>query len=437
MRFYIETFGCTSNFGNSQDLAEALREMGHIPSGLKEADMVIVNTCAVTERTERKILRRLRQLEGERLVVAGCLAAAIPQSVQTLCCRGRLGPLSQGDAARIVKLFNGWLMPSQHMQSGQLQSQNFQSEEMLRERHIAVHLRESSPGGESCGIVNVADGCNGSCSYCIVSNARGRLKSHPVEDVVLAVERLAQLGTAEIQISAQDTAAFGSDIGSDLAGLLETLTEIPGDFMLRVGMMNPDSARLIQDRLIEAFQSPKIYRFLHIPVQSGSDEILQRMGRGYTSDEFFELVSAFRFAYPDISIITDIIVGFPGETDKDFEESMSLIERLQPDKVNITRFSPRPGTSAARLYDMPDRIKKDRSREMTRIWLEIAERRNRRYLGKVLHALVTECGRGKTMKARSANYAGIVIPGALDLGRWCQIKIMEATPYYLSGILQL
>jgi len=185
-----------------------------------------------------------------------------------------------------LKLFDGWLMPSQHMQSGQLQSQNFQSEEMLRERHIAVHLRESSPGGESCGIVNVADGCNGSCSYCIVSKARGRLKSRPVEDVV-------------IQISAQDTAAFGSDIGSDLAGLLETLTEIPGDFMLRVGMMNPDSARLIQDRLIEAFQSPKIYRFLHIPVQSGSDEILQRMGRGYTSDEFFELVSAFRFAYPD------------------------------------------------------------------------------------------------------------------------------------------
>jgi MiaB-like tRNA modifying enzyme len=418
MRFYIETFGCTSNFGNSQDLAEALREMGHIPSGLKEADMVIVNTCAVTERTERKILRRLRQLEGERLVVAGCLAAAIPQSIQSLRCRGRLGPLRQGDAARIAALFDGWAVPSEH-------------------RHIDAPLRESSPRGESCGIVNVADGCNGSCSYCIVSKARGRLKSRPVEDVVFAVKRLAQLGTAEIQISAQDTAAFGSDLGSDLAGLLETLTEIPGDFMLRVGMMNPDSAQLIQDRLIEAFQSPKIYRFLHIPVQSGSNEVLKSMGRHYSVQDFIDIVKAFRSSIPDISINTDVIVGFPGETDEDFEESMSLIKRLQPDKVNITRFSPRPGTSAARLYDMPDRIKKDRSREMTRIWLEIAERRNSRYLGKVLHALVTECGRGKTMKARSANYAGIVIPGALDLGRWCQIKIMEATPYYLSGILQL
>lgn len=150
---------------------------------------------------------------------------------------------------------------------------------------------------------------------------QGRLKSRPVEDVLLATERLVQLGTAEIQISAQDTAAFGSDIGSDLAGLLEALAEIPGDFRLRVGMMNPDSVKPIQDRLIEAFQSPKIYRFLHIPVQSGSDDVLRDMGRRYSSDEFLEIVGAFRSAYPEISIITDIIAGFPGETEEEFKRA--------------------------------------------------------------------------------------------------------------------
>jgi len=451
MRFYIETFGCTSNFGDSRELAEALQEMGHIPSRLEEADMVIVNTCAVTERTERKVLRRLRQLEGDRLLIGGCLAAAMPQSIQSLRCRGRLGPLKEGDATWISQLYAGRAVPSRHQQSRHQQSQhqqfwNQQSrqlppqgahlEQMPFNRRIGAPLRESSSREDSCGIVNVAEGCAGSCSYCIVSRARGRLKSRPVEDVLLATERLVQLGTAEIQISAQDTAAFGSDIGSDLAVLLEALAEIPGDFRLRVGMMNPDSVKPIQDRLIEAFQSPKIYRFLHIPVQSGSDDVLRYMGRRYSSDEFLEIVGAFRSAYPEISIITDIIAGFPGETEEDFQESMNLIERLQPDKVNITRFSSRPGTPAASLYDMPDRIKKERSRRMTRLWLRIAERRNSRYLGISLPALVTECGSGKTVKARSANYTGIVIPGALDLGSWCRIKITKTNPYYLSGILQ-
>ena len=129
-----------------------------------------------------------------------------------------------------------------------------------------------------CAVVNVAEGCNGSCSYCIVRKARGRLKSREVEDVAREVEKLAALGVAEVQISAQDTAAYGSDIGTNLGQLLERLVEIPGDFMLRVGMMNPNSALLIKDQLLRAYQSPKIYRFLHIPVQSGSDGILQEHG---------------------------------------------------------------------------------------------------------------------------------------------------------------
>ena len=136
-------------------------------------------------------------------------------------------------------------------------------------------------------------------------------------------------------------------------------------------------------------------------------------------------MDAFRSAYPEITIITDVIVGFPGETDLDFIATMDLMESLQPDKINVTKFSRRPGTAAALLYDMPDRIKKDRSRELTRLWQEIAAKRNREYVDKVLDAVVTECGRRGTMKARAANYLGIVVEGIPPLGSSIRIKVTK------------
>jgi MiaB-like tRNA modifying enzyme len=419
MKFYIETYGCTANLGNSQDLARVLQEMGHIPSSLDEADAVIVNTCAVTEKTERKIVRRLSLLQGERLIVAGCLPVAMPESIGGISCRERLGLLNRCEAARISDLFNKSFITSQ--------------DELLRGSSRNALPYGPSPLDDLCGIVNVAEGCNGSCSYCIVAKARGRLKSCRAEDVVAEVEKLAALGAAEVQISAQDTAAYGSDIGTNLGQLLERLVEVPGDFMLRVGMMNPNSAILIKDQLIRAYRSPKIYRFLHIPVQSGSEGILRSMGRRYSAADFLELVSDFRSAHPNITIITDVIVGFPGETDGNFLETLNLIKRLQPDKVNITRFSVRPGTAAARLYDMPDRIKKDRSREMTRLWLKIAAQRNQRYEGKIIAARITERGRDGTMKARAENYLGILIKGRPRPGSLVRVVVTECNPFYVSG----
>jgi threonylcarbamoyladenosine tRNA methylthiotransferase CDKAL1 len=411
MKFYIETYGCTANFGNSQDMAEAMKKLGHIPSPLDEADIVIVNTCIVTEKTERKILQRLQLLQGERLVVAGCLPAAGPESIHHIACR-RLGLLSGSDAETVSNLFGDSLSCA-----------------TATGKNIAL-----SPEIEDlCGIVNVAEGCNGICSYCIVRKARGRLVSRKSDDLVCDVEKQAARGLVEIQVSAQDTAAYGSDLGTNLAELLERLVQVPGDFKLRVGMMNPNSALCIQEELIGAFHSPKIYQFLHIPVQSGSDSILKSMGRRYSAKDFMNIVGAFRSDYPDITIITDVIVGFPGETDLDFIATMDLMESLQPDKVNVTKFSRRPGTVAARLYDMPDRIKKDRSREITHLWQKIAAQRNRSYQGKVLDAVVTECGRSGTMKARAGNYLGIVVKGIPPLGSHIRIEVMETNPFFVYG----
>lgn len=419
MNFYIETYGCTANLGNSQDLARALQETGHKPTSLEEADAVIVNTCAVTEKTQRGILRRLSLLQGRRLIVAGCLSVAMPESIGCISCRGRLGLLNRSSAAEISDLFGEYVIPYQD------DLQHGPSSDALPQGSFSVDAL--------CAVVNVAEGCNGSCSYCIVRKARGRLKSRELEDVALEVEKLAAQGASEVQITAQDTAAYGSDIGTDLGQLLNRLVQIPGDFMLRVGMMNPNSALLIKDELLRSYQSPKIYRFLHIPVQSGSDRVLRSMGRRYTAANFLNLVSAFRLAYPDITIITDVIVGFPCETDEDFIETLDLVERLQPDKVNITRFSARPGTPAARLYDMPDRIKKDRSREMTRLWLRIAAQKNRYYEGRILQARITERGRDGTMKARADNYLGIVIKGRPKPGSTVRVAVTNSNPFYVSG----
>ena len=417
MKFYIETFGCTANMGNSQELAVALQERGHIQSFLDEADAIVVNTCAVTEKTERKVLRRLRLLQGPRLVVAGCLPAALPASVSGLSCRGKLGPLNGSSASKIEDLF---------ALSSSLPPPSIPSSLPLR------------PGSaqDLCGIVNVAEGCNGACSYCIVRKARGSLKSRSLDDAVERVKRMIAQGLVEIQITAQDTAAYGSDRGDDLALLISQLTALPGKFMLRVGMMNPDSLAPIQEPVIHAFCSPKVYRFLHLPVQSGSDRILGGMGRRYHARDVLGMVGAFRSCFPDISLITDVILGFPGETDEDFQDTINLIERMQPDKVNLTRFSARPGTAAARLYDMPDRFKKERSREMTRLWMEIAARRNSRYVGEVISALVTEKGRDGTMKARGKNYMGIVVKGNPELGSFIEVLVTESNPFFVSGQIQ-
>jgi threonylcarbamoyladenosine tRNA methylthiotransferase CDKAL1 len=408
MRFHIETYGCTANLGNSREAEAALSEMGHIAVPLSDADVVIVNTCAVTEKTERKIRRRLLQLQGHRLIIAGCLSAALPGSIDGIRCIYKTGILERSTAIKIAGIFNG----NYPRKGGAI------------------------PRQDLCGIVNISEGCNGGCSYCIVRRARGRLVSRSPEDVVDAVRRFVGSGIVEIQLTSQDAAAYGTDIGTNLPELLCSLMQVPGDYMIRIGMMNPNTVRPILDDMISVLRSRRIYKFVHLPVQSGSDRILDAMGRRYKADDFLGITDRLRGAFEGIYITTDVIAGFPGETDDDFRQTMDLIKSAGPDKVNVTKFSRRPGTHAAELYDMPDRIKKERSRGATKLWLEIARTRNRRYEGRILDALVTERGRSDTAKARLYNYAGIVVAGSQRLGSRLSVKVIGSNPFYLAGTAQ-
>ena len=432
MRFYIETFGCTSNLGDSREASEAFMEAGHSPSGLEEADLIIVNTCAVTEKTEKKILKRLNELQGKNLVVAGCLPAARSEVLEGLRPCRVIGILSRSS---VLELIYGL---GEEDLSKALEKKDpdtaLDKKDFGERAHPIIPASQPGPTqNDLCGIINVAEGCRGRCSYCLVRKARGALASRDPEDIARSVQAMAREGIVEIQLSAQDATAYGHDIGSSLPDLINRVCEVPGRFMVRVGMMNPGLAREMLQELSEAFQSQKVYKFLHLPVQSGSDRVLEAMARGYTARDFREVIGGFRKAVPDISITTDIIVGFPGETEEDFSETCALIKEASPDKVNVTKFSRRPGTPAFDLYDMPDRIKKERSRKATRLWMDIASRRNRAYQGRILEALVTERGRDGTVKARSRNYLGLVIAGPWKLGSILDVMVESSNPFYLTA----
>jgi threonylcarbamoyladenosine tRNA methylthiotransferase CDKAL1 len=409
MKFFLETYGCTANFGNSQELGEALAELGWQPATLASADAVIVNTCTVTEKTERKILRRLRQLQSRRLIIGGCLAAAMTDSIDGIDCRKVMGILGRPAAREIVRLFR---------------------------EAPAVQPQLALPAGrDRCGIVNIAEGCTGVCSYCIVKKARGRLASRRPEVIMEAVQKLVRSGTVEVQLTAQDTAAYGMDIGTTLAELLESIADLPGNFMVRVGMMNPNNAKPVLKELIHAFSRPKVYKFVHMPVQSGSNAVLEMMCRRYRAEDYIQICQLLREKFPSMGFATDVIVGFPGESDEDFAKTMQLMEKNRPDKVNVTKFSRRPGTAAAELYDMPDRIKKDRSRRITKQWLNIAGGRNDKLVGSTMRVLVTETGWGGCVKARNQNYAGVLVKGAHTLTSLLSVRIISSNPFYLTGMV--
>src|SRR5437879_3556132 len=243
----------------------------------------------------------------------------------------------------------------------------------------------------------IAPRLSGRWPYCIARVARGRVASYGIDSLVGQVRRHVEQGAREIKLTGQDTAAYGLDTGTNLAALLRAIAETPGEFRVRVGMADPLTVYPIQEELVAAYASDKLFKFLHLPVQSGDDAILESMRRQYTVSEFEEIVRRFRRTFPEITLSTDAIVGFPGESEEQFEATMELVRRVRPDIVNVTRFSPREGTPAA---TMPGRIVgwnvKERSRRLTRLRFQLAREMNERFIGSEGTVLVKAPGKPGT-----------------------------------------
>jgi len=409
----IETYGCTMNQADS-DIMRALISENFTLSDVSEAEVVVINSCGVIDFTERKILKRIQELKslGKKVVLAGCLSRISKEALRlsdSVVAPDNLDKIV--DAIR--RAYNGG---SAFLQWRNL-DKTFLPKLRLRENVIAI--------------VSISEGCMGHCSFCATKFARGRLRSFSLEKIVEEVENAVKQGFREIQITSQDTGCYGLDKGKlMLPELLERIGKIEGDFRVRVGMMNPQYAKAMIEDLLNAFDNEKIYKFLHLPVQSGDNVVLDHMKRGHTVEDFLEVVDSFRKRF-DITLSTDIIVGYPTENEDSFWKTYELIEKVRPDIVNITRFSKREGTLAGKLKQIPGWIVKERSRKLTELCVKIGLENNRKYIGKDFRVLVTSHGK-KWMLSRTDSYRAVITKG--KLGEFRRVKIGDCRHNYLLDI---
>jgi MiaB-like tRNA modifying enzyme len=280
----------------------------------------------------------------------------------------------------------------------------------------------------------ICTGCLGDCSYCIVKRARGRLHSFPAERIVSDVEAAVADGCREVWVTAEDTAAY-RDGATRLPQLLNMIASVEGRFMVRVGMMTPNQAQPLLGDLVEAYRSDKVYKFLHVPVQAGSDAVLRAMRRRYTVAGFKEVVEGFRGAYPEAGISTDIICGFPGETSSQFEESLSLVRWLEPDVLNISRYWERPGTEAAAMPGkLHGRETKERSRALTILWKQLAVKAGKRWLGWEGDLVLTEHGKGSSKVGRNYADKAVAVETGAGLGETVRVRITGAGVGFLEAV---
>lgn len=407
MRAYVEAYGCTLNYGESREIEDLLAGRGWMLSSTPEGcDLIVIATCVVIETTERAMLKRLEELkDSPRLIVTGCMATACRDKAEAVVPRASF--IAPGDIEAVSAI--------------------------IEDVRLGQTIRRP-PRRESYGIVPIATGCLGNCAYCITKVARGELSSRSPSGIVESVRSMVSAGPIEVQLTSQDTAAYGLDIGTDLFSLVKSICAIKGDFRLRVGMMNPKTALPVTRQLAEMYREPKVFKFLHLPVQSASDEVLRHMGRNYEVADFRRIVESVRMVVPDLTLSTDIIVGYPGERDDDHRANLELIREFAPDIVNVTRFSVRPGTRAA---DEPGQIvgwkAKQRSREMTALRFRVALDKNRRWIGREVTALATEHGKQGTTILRTDEYKQIVVPEELQLRDFYRVEVVGATPTYLRG----
>ncbi|HIE18908.1 TPA: tRNA (N(6)-L-threonylcarbamoyladenosine(37)-C(2))-methylthiotransferase, partial [Candidatus Bathyarchaeota archaeon] len=388
----------------------------------EKTDIILINTCGVKKPTGDRIIERIRHLSqlNRPLIICGCLPRINPKAIQKAA-PNFAAMLDPRSVDRIVKA-------ARFAQNGGRNIFFFSevpppklSQPMLRLSRVIE-------------IIAISEGCLGSCAYCCVRFARGRLHSFPKDDILEKVKKAVSEGIKEIWLTSQDSGAYGRDIGTNPAELLNECSEISGRFMIRVGMMNPNHALGILPELVESFKSKKIFNFLHLPVQSGDNEVLKKMNRRYTVEEFKKTVEAFRKEIPNLTLSTDIICGFPGEDSMAFENTISLIKEVKPDIVNVSKFFPRPGTPAEKMKQLDVKLIKDRSRRLSEIVRSISLEGNKRWLGWEGEILVDEKGKDSSWIGRNMAYKPIVVKSKENLiGRFLKVKVTKAFSTYLEA----
>lgn len=334
MKVFIKTYGCQANINDSEVLAGKLISEGNVlVDNELDADKIIVNTCSVKNKTQSKIIHYLNKVEDKyndkQIEVGGCLVKSVDLTK-------RFPKIKIIDTINTNKL-NGNVVRT----------------------------------NKDIGIIQISQGCLNSCTFCSTKLARGILKSYRIGDIKRQFESLINNGCKIIYLTSQDNGAYGKDIGTNLPDLIKELLTFKTDkkYKIRIGMMNPWHLRKILNGLIKVYKDERIQPFLHIPVQAGSEKVLRDMKRIHTVLEFKEAVNLFRKEIPDIDIATDIIVGFPTETEQDFQDTLNLINEIKPEVINVATYSSRPGTKAAQMKQIPSEIVKQRTKKLNDLYL--------------------------------------------------------------------
>ena len=416
----IETYGCTLNQADSRIMGRILKENGYeVEYGKYEenADYLIVNTCTVKSPTENKIIYRLSKLKGlgKKLIVAGCLASADTQKVMNIVPDASIITTSNVNKIADVLKF---------IESGK----NVIIDSYNRIDKLQYGLENSSVIAR----IPISEGCLSNCSFCETKFARGPLNSFSEELILGAVKNAVEQGSKEIELTSQDIGAYGADRKTNIAELLKKVVEIEGSFKVRVGMLNPEHLHKYFDELLEAYKSEKIYKFFHLPVQSGSNKILRDMNRRYTVEDFASYVEEIRKKL-NASIATDIIVGYPTESDDDFEKSVELIKEIKPEVVNVSKFGARPHAPASRLKQLSDKTIKERSIILSRIVREIEFNERNKHIGERREVLITEKNR-KSYTGRDNAYNEIAVLGQVNLGESVEVEITGNSAACFVGV---
>ena len=416
-KIFVESYGCSASFSDGEMISGLVRNGGHtLVKNSSESDLNIVVTCSVKDATANKMIHRIKSLKSKPLVVAGCLPKAEQITVERFSENASLlGPNSIGKTLQII------------------------DSTLKGKKQVALDDSDLSKVGlpkvrlnPVVGIVEIASGCLSECTFCQTKLSKGDLTSYRLGDIVRQVQTEIKEGCKEVWLTSTDNGCYGFDIGTDLPSLVNAVTEIPGDFMIRIGMMNPMYMPRIKESLIKSFNNDKVFKFLHIPVQCGSNKVLHDMKRGHTAETFREIVKKINEKFEKFTISTDIIVGFPSETEEDFQKTVDLLDEIKPDVVNLSKYSARPGTDAAEMKQIDVVEMKRRSKIIFEQINKISIKNNKKWIGwkgKVLFDEKTEEG----VKGRNFAYKPIFVQDNVDIGQYHTVEITDVTVNTLLG----
>lgn len=430
--YHIETYGCQMNVHDSEKLAGILEKRGYVPAAsLLSADVIVFNTCCVREHAEDRVFGNvgaLKSLKQERpdvlIAVCGCMMQ------------------QEGMPENLARKF-----PFVSLIFGTHNIDEF--EDMLSEAETGdkpyVHIKEDLTditeglpirrGRDKTAFTNVMYGCDNFCSYCIVPFVRGRERSREAEAVITEISELAKSGVLEVMLLGQNVNSYGKTLVPPVtfAELLRKVAAVEG--IRRVRFMTSHPKDLTEDIVYAMRDCPAICNHIHLPVQSGSNRILELMNRRYTRKRYLEIVDLFRREIPGVAITTDIIVGFPGETEADFEDTLNLVKQVEYDAAFTFKYSVRTGTKAATMPDqVTETVKKERLKRLMDLQSEIGYRKNLEYVGREVEVLFDAQGKNNILTGRTGTNKLVKISAREGvLGTIQRVRISEAEPWSLRG----